>query len=178
MRAILFLCGLCASLFLLTACTDEPEATPRLQVGDRLPPLIVQDLKGRPQTLRPSPGRLLILNVWATWCAPCRHELPSLQRLMAALDPRRAELVLLSLDDDALIVREYLIERGLHFTSLMDPQPSVADEVLGVRLFPTTYFVQADGRIAAVIEGARDWDAPAQLAEIRTLLPPTVEAAP
>lgn len=175
MRVILPVLALLFILLLVAGREVEREAL-RLQAGDRLPALAVTDLKGGPYLLRPSPGRLLILNVWATWCAACRHELPSLQRLMTQLDPQRAELVLLSLDDDALVVREFLIERHLGLTSLMDPQMSVANTVLGVRLYPTTYFVQPDGRIAAVIEGARAWDAPAQVAEIRALLPRAVEA--
>lgn len=162
-------------LVLLAGCSEGDTAQPRLQSGDVVPPLPLTDLKGQPQILRPTPGKLLMLNVWATWCAPCRQELPSLQRLAAKLDPARFELVLLSVDDDEHVVREFLIERKMHFTSLMDPQMAVAEDILGVRLFPATYFIRPDGRIASLIEGAREWDSPEVLAEIEAMLPTVLE---
>ncbi len=162
-------------LVLLAGCGEDEAAPPRLQVGDVLPPLSLVDLRRQPQTLQPIPGKLLMINVWATWCGPCRQELPSLQRLAAKLDPARFELVLLSVDDDEHVVREYLIERKMHFTSLLDPHMAVATGVLGVRLFPATYFVHPDGRIVSLIEGAREWDSPEVLAEIEAMLPAVVE---
>ncbi|HEX22841.1 MAG TPA: redoxin domain-containing protein [Chromatiales bacterium] len=158
-------------LVLLAGCGEDDVASPRLQVGDVLPPLSVVDLKGRPLTLRPSPGKLLILNLWATWCAPCREELPSLQRLAAKLDPTRFELLLLSVDDDEHLVREFLIDRKVRLASLLDPGMSVADDILGIRVFPSTYFVSPDGRIVVLMEGAREWDSAEILAQIEAMHP-------
>ena len=162
----------------LSACGDTDESTPRLQVGDVVPPLSVVDLRGDAQTLRPTPGRLLILNLWATWCGPCREELPSLQRLAGKLDPARFELMLLSVDDDTHLVREFLIDRKVRLTSLLDPQMAVANGIFAVRLFPSTYVIRDDGRIVALIEGEREWDSPEVLAEIQALAGPTVEPQP
>ena len=159
------------SLLPLAACDDAEAPAPRLQVGDTLPPLPVLDLKRQPRTLGPVPGKLLILNLWATWCAPCRQELPSLQRLAAKLDPARFELVLLSVDDDEHLVREFLIDRKMHIASLLDPEMAVADGILGVRLFPSTYFVSPDGRIVSLMEGAREWDSAEIRAEIEAMHP-------
>lgn len=159
------------AVFTLAGCDNAEAPSPRLQVGDVLPPLSVVDLKGQPQTLRPSPGKLLILNLWATWCAPCREELPSLQRLAAKLDPARFELLLLSVDDDEHRVREFLIDRKVHLVSLLDPDMSVSDDILGIRLFPSTYFVSPDGRIAVLMEGAREWDSAEILAQIEAMHP-------
>ena len=158
-------------LVALAGCDDAEAPSPRLQEGDVLPPLPVVDLKGQPQTLRPAPGKLLILNLWATWCAPCREELPSLQRLAAKLDPARFELLLLSVDDDEHLVREFLIDRKVRLASLLDPDMSVADDILGIRAFPSTYFVSPDGRIVALMEGAREWDSAEILAQIEAMRP-------
>ncbi|VAW92706.1 hypothetical protein MNBD_GAMMA20-1942 [hydrothermal vent metagenome] len=155
----------------LVGCDVAEVSSSRLQVGDTLPPLPVVDLKGQPQTLRPAPGKLLILNLWATWCAPCREELPSLQRLAAKLDPARFELLLLSVDDDDHRVREFLIDRKVRLASLLDPDMSVADDILGIRVFPSTYFVSPDGRIVALMEGAREWDSAEILAQIEAMHP-------
>lgn len=175
----MFAAGIAVFLLLgLSACDGPDVSTERLQVDDIVPPLSVADLNGQPQTLRPSADKLLILNIWATWCAPCRQELPSLQRLAGKLDPARFELVLLSVDDDAHRVREFLIERKMQFSSFLDPDMSVAEDIFAVRVFPSTYFIRSDGHILSLIEGAREWDSPEVLAEIETLLMPAVEPQP
>ena len=176
-RALVPGIGLLLVLF-LAGCGERDASPARLQVGDAIPLLPVLDLKGQPQTLRPPADKLLILNLWATWCGPCRQELPSLQRLADRLDPARFELVLLSVDDDEHRVREFLIERKMRLTSLLDPDMSVAGGVFGVRLFPSTYFIRPDGHIVSLIEGDREWDSPEVLAEITDMLPPAVEAQP
>ncbi|NOX75555.1 MAG: TlpA family protein disulfide reductase [Gammaproteobacteria bacterium] len=162
---------------LLQACS-EPGGARKLQVGQKLPMLDVLDLQGRPVTFAPQPGKLLMINLWATWCAPCRHEMPSLQRLARKLGADRLTLVGLSVDDDEHVAREYLIENGIDFVSLRDPAyvmggtGGVANGVFGVRVFPSTFFVAADGTLLRVIEGWRDWDSPEILEDVRALLPP------
>jgi len=166
----------------LQAC-DEPEP-PRLKVqpGQRLPALEVVDLDDRPVTLVPEPGKLLMINLWATWCAPCRHEMPSLQRLARKLGAERLTLVGLSVDEDPHVAREFLIERGIDFVALRDPghamagRGGVANDVLGVRVLPSTFLVAPDGTLLQVIEGWRDWDSPEMEAELRALLPAPVKA--
>jgi hypothetical protein len=99
--------------------------------------------------------------------------MPSLQRLQQALgaDAARMELVGLSVDQDAHVAREYLIEHRISFPSLLDRNFATANGVFGVRVFPSTFFVAPDGTLRHVIEGWRDWDTPEMLAEIRALLP-------
>ena len=103
-------------------------------------------------------GKVLVLNVWATWCAPCRRELPSLQRLSDQLDPQRFAVVGMSVDADDHVVREFLIERKVTFTNLQDADMRVARDVLGVRVYPSTYLISADGVVQRVVVGSREWD--------------------
>jgi len=93
----------------LQACS-EPRAPLKIRIGEVMPPLAVQDLFNQPAMLKPVPGKLLMLNVWATWCGPCRHEMPGMQRFVTRLGNDRLELVGLSVDMDEHVVREYLIE--------------------------------------------------------------------
>ena len=137
-----------------------------------MPPLLVQDLRNQPATLKPSPGKFLMINVWATWCGPCRHEMPGLQRLAKQLGEDRLELVGLSVDMDEHVVREYLIENKITFPSFLDRDLSEVNGVLGLRVFPSTFFVSPDGTLVKVIEGWRDWDAPELIDSIGGLLPP------
>lgn len=156
----------------LSGC-DEPLPPLKVRIGQPVPPLAVQDLLQHPVTLKPTPGKLLVINVWATWCAPCRDEMPSLQRLQQALgaDAARMELVGLSVDQDAHVAREYLIEHRISFPSLLDRNFATVNGVFGVRVFPSTFFVAPDGTLRHVIEGWRNWDTPEMLAGIRALLP-------
>lgn len=155
----------------LSAC-EEAAPPLKVNIGQTLSPLQVEDLHNRPATIQPVPGKLLMINVWATWCGPCRHELPSLQRLAARLGSDRVELVGLSVDTDEHVVREYLIENKISFPSFLDRNMSEVNAVLGVRMFPSTFFVAPDGTLVKVIEGWREWDAPELVTEIRALLPP------
>lgn len=162
---------LLAALGLLLPACSEPQTPLKIHIGQVAPPLAVRDLQNRPVTLQPSPGKLLMINVWATWCGPCRHEMPSLQRLIARLGTERLELVGLSVDHDEHVVREYLIEHHISFPSLLDRNSAVANGVFGVRVFPSTFFLNPDGVLMRVTEGWRDWDTPEMLAEIQSLLP-------
>jgi thiol-disulfide isomerase/thioredoxin len=154
----------------LSAC-EEPQSSLKVRIGQVVPPLPVQNLDNQPVTLKPTPGKLLMINVWATWCAPCRHEMPSMQRLFNRLGSDRLELVGLSVDMDEHVVREYLIENKILFPSLLDRNSTVVNGVFGIRVFPSTFFLSPDGTLLKVVEGWRDWESPEIMAEIRSLLP-------
>ena len=155
---------------LLASCEDAAPPL-KVRVGQIVSPLKVQDLHNQPAVLKPVPGKLLMINVWATWCGSCRHEMPSLQRLAARLGTDRLELVGLSVDMDEHVVREYLIENKITFPSFLDRNLTEVNGVLGVRMFPSTFFVGPDGTLLKVIEGWREWDTAAIIEEIRTLQP-------
>jgi thiol-disulfide isomerase/thioredoxin len=163
--------GLIALLSVGLVACDEPQSSLKVRIGQVVPPLVVQDLDNQPTTLKPTPGKLLMINIWATWCAPCRHEMPSLQRLANQLGSDRLELVGLSVDMDEHVVREYLIENKIHFPSFLDRNFATVNGVFGIRVFPSTFFLSPDGTLLKVVEGWRDWDAPEMVAEIRGLLP-------
>ena len=156
---------------ILQAC-GAPQTPLKVRIGQVVPPLAVQDLFNQPAVLKPTPGKLLMLNIWATWCGPCRHEMPSMQQFAARLGHDRLELVGLSVDMDEHVVREYLIENKITFPSYLDRDLSEVTGVLGVRMFPSTFFVRPDGVLVKVIEGWREWDSPELVAEVSALLPP------
>lgn len=143
--------------WLLTAC-DKPKPPLNIKVGQALPEINVQDLQGKPAKLPLATGKVVILNVWATWCGPCRHELPSLERLAQMLDNDRFSVVGLSVDADDYVVREFLIERNVGFTNYRDPGMTIANDIIGVRAFPSTLVFGPSGQLLAVIEGWREWD--------------------
>ena len=164
------------TLFVLSAC-DETAPPLKVRIGQLVPTLPVQDLRNQPANLKPSPDKLLMINVWATWCGPCRHEMPSLQRMAEQLGDDRFELVGLSVDMDEHVVREYLIENKIDFPSFLDRDLSEVNGVLGVRVFPSTFFVSPDGTLVKIVEGWRDWDALELMESIRALLPPITSSS-
>jgi thiol-disulfide isomerase/thioredoxin len=148
-------------------CDDAPAV---LRVGDRLPELAFARLDGSSATLAEHGGKALVLNIWATWCGPCRAEMPSLQRLADRFSGDDLAVVGVSVDRDLNLVREFLLRHGIRFAVYADSaQPSVRDR-LGVKAYPTTWLVRRDRRIAALIAGERDWSGDAMVGRITELL--------
>jgi len=162
-------CIILACFLVASAACDKPRPALKITNGQILQPMAVQDLQGNATSLSLASGKVLILNIWATWCGPCRHELPSLDRLAAMLDPTHYKVLGLSVDSDPYVVREFLNDRKIQFVTYMDSTRQVSNEVIGVRVFPSTLIISADGRLLEVVEGWRDWDDPQLVSKIRAL---------
>lgn len=156
--------------FSLSSCDEKIQPALKVSVGQTFPELALVDVQGQSVSTRQYQGKSLVLNVWATWCAPCRKELPSLQNLQEHLAADEVVVLGMSVDADDHLVREFLIDRKIQFTSYMDPTMTVANEVLGIRLYPSTFLIGADGKLREVIEGERQWDTPEMLEHIRQIL--------
>lgn len=116
-------------------------------------------------------GEVVLLNIWATWCAPCRVEMPSMQRLEERLGPKGLRIVAVSIDDpgmDARIV-EFAREMGLTFEILHDA-PGDIQQVYQTTGVPETFVIGRDGRIRKRVIGADDWSSPANVAMLERLL--------
>lgn len=156
---------LAALLALPAACGQGPPPDDLLP-GRFFPPLVLQDFSGADKPLADYRGKLVILNVWATWCPPCRKELPSLQRLQERLDPERFAVLGLSVDSDVDFAREYLLERGITFENFIDRDAREARRLLGIRAYPDTFIVSPQGVLLRGVVGDRVWDDPAVAAAI------------
>lgn len=144
---------------LLAGCGEPPPAP---LPGPDLRALTLATLDGRAEPLAALVGKVVLLNVWATWCAPCRQEMPALQRLADRLDAGRFRVLGLAADDNPVFVREYLREAGLSFARHIDRGRRLSREVLGAVTLPQTLVFAGDGRPWHRIEGIRDWDAAAE----------------
>ena len=156
---------------MIVSC-DKAKPALKVMPGQKLASIAVSDLQDNKADLSLASGKLLILNVWATWCGPCRYELPSLDRLAKLLDSKKFTVLGLSVDDDSYVVREFLIDRKIQFKNYLDSSRQVTNQVFGVRAFPSTLLVSADGRLLEVIEGWRNWDTPAMIDKIKALAKP------
>ncbi len=106
-------------------------------------------------------GRTVVINFWATWCAPCIKEMPSLDRLAAKLPPERFAVITLNQDaGGSPVARSFLERLGLrNLPASTDPNGRLA-RALGSRGLPTTFIVDPSGRVVARLEGIAEWDQP------------------
>ena len=149
------------------------------EVGARAPAFELPTMDGDTASLDDYRGQVVMLNFWATWCPPCVHEMPSMERLYQDLRERGFVVLGVSVDVDPGeadasgrvqgIVREYAERLGVTFPILLDPQGGV-ESAYNVSGLPTTYVIGRDGRIEGRIVGAREWDSDEYRRRIQELI--------
>ena len=122
-----------------------------------LPDVRLVRLDGSHGRLSDYRGKLVVLNLWATWCEPCRREMPNLQALSDALDPQRFAVVGVAADEDEHLVREYLLDKQVTFPNYIDKTQHVSREQFGVQIFPYTLLISPDGQLIQRFAGPREW---------------------
>lgn len=125
-------------------------------VGEVLPDVPLMGLNGPSSRMAAFRGRPLIINVWASWCGPCRQEMASLERL-AWQDTSRFNLIGISTDDYAVNARAFLTRSGATLPHFLDQRLRL-ETLLGAERLPLTVLVDAQGRVLEKIYGAREWD--------------------
>lgn len=134
------------------------------------PDFVLPDLQGQAVRLSNFRGKVVILNVWTTWCPPCREEMPSIERLYQHIG-RDGRFVLLAVSEDEggrKVVAPFVKELGLTFPVLLDPHQQVAMRY-GVTGFPETFVIDRSGRVRVHEIGPRRWDDPKIEARLRRL---------
>lgn len=136
-----------------------------------LPEIQFQDGAGRPRSLAEFRGKVVVLNLWATWCAPCREEMPALDRLQTKLGGRDFEVVALSIDHQGpQVVRKFYDELGIKALQLYIDPSAQAGFKLATRGLPTTLIVDRAGREVGRRVGPAEWDAPRMVEEMRSMI--------
>mgnify|MGYP001237526485 CR=1 FL=1 len=130
-------------------------AAAAMKPGDTLPQFARTDLEGRPVRTTELRGQLLLLNFWATWCAPCREEIPVFSRWQKTYGGRGLRVVGISMDDDASSVRGFLKQVPAAYPIVLG-DAKFAAHLGGVLGLPLSYLVDAQGRVIARHQGAVD----------------------
>ncbi|MBI2584754.1 MAG: TlpA family protein disulfide reductase [Rhodospirillales bacterium] len=143
-----------------------------------IPELEFQRGDGSPATLENFRGKVVLLNIWATWCIPCRKEMPTLDRLQAKLGGPGFEVLALSIDRAGVgAVRKFYEEIGVKNLAIYIDGTGKATRTLKVVGLPTTLLIDADGREIGRLVGPAEWDAPEMISFIRKRIKETRKSA-
>ena len=119
----------------------------------------INDLKGKPYTLSALKGKIVLLNLWATWCAPCRAEMPSMQEIYTEFAPKGLEILAVDMQEEKSKVERFVESNKYTFPVLMDPENKVA-QIYSTGSIPTTYLINKKGFIIGRLQGSIQWNTP------------------
>jgi thiol-disulfide isomerase/thioredoxin len=174
--------GLLSSLVILGAGAAAAQAPPGFILREHarpLPDVAFEDRTGATLRLADFRGKVVLLNLWATWCAPFRREMPTLDRLQAMLGEPAFEVVALSVDREGIpAVAAFYEELGLEALAIYVDSSMRAMHTLGALGLPTTLLLDREGNEVGRLLGPAEWDSPEMVAFIRAYLerskpPPT-----
>lgn len=138
--------------------------------GGPTPSIELRDLDNRVHRLADYRGKVVLINFWATWCGPCRDEMPSIQELKRKLAGRPFVVLAVNLDEPESRVRRFLREHKIDLTVLLDPERKVA-RTWEARILPASFVIGADGRIRYSLIGEINWGHDLVVSRIAELLP-------
>ena len=159
---VIFLVFLLVSIIPTVALADTPG---EVKVGEYLREAKLNGFSGNTKKFSDYKGKPLIINVWASWCGPCRAEMGSLERLARRYGGKQFNVIGISTDDDGNAAASFIKQSKLTFENYLDSKV-LLENMLGANAIPLTVLVDAHGRVLAKVPGAREWDAPETVAAI------------
>ncbi len=156
-----------AALLVAGAALAESDIKP--WKGKPTLPLAGNDIEGRAVDLKAMQGRVLVVNFWATWCEPCREEMPSLQRLRAKLAGKPFDVITVNFGESVEKIVHFLGKENVTLPVLLDTQKESAKD-WGVGGLPMTFLVDVKGRVRYSVFGERDWSEGPSLALVEKLV--------
>tara|TARA_B100001175_G_scaffold316638_1_gene331099 strand:- start:4060 stop:4575 length:516 start_codon:yes stop_codon:yes gene_type:complete len=145
-------------------------ATAQVKEGENAPNFTLKNLDGKEINLNQFRGKHVLINFWATWCGPCKIEMPSLEALYERFKDRN--FVLLAISNDmfgANIVKPFVKAHNINFPVLLDQRLKVSN-AFGVVSLPTTFMIDPQGKIIGALFGAEDWATPSNILYFENLL--------
>jgi thiol-disulfide isomerase/thioredoxin len=160
------------------AAEDKPAELERIRLGEFIPaspPLPAPaisflDFSGNTVSLSEFTGKIVLVNLWATWCEPCLREMPSLARMQLRLGDKITVVAVSEDRGGAKTVEPFIDKLGLKsIKTYLDPK-STAERAFEVQGLPTSFLIDRQGRILGKVEGAAEWDAPKLLETLKAFL--------
>lgn len=141
----------------------------RMPIGSMAAPFELTTLDGKVVKSSELAGKVVLVNFWATWCGPCKEEMPSLARLQKQLDPAQFTLLTVTTDLQRHGIAHFLSQLGISLPVLFDEDQDVSRSFM-VRGLPTTIVIARDGTLVGRAVGPRAWDSPDALAAMRQIM--------
>ncbi len=156
-----------AALFLtFTGCSNK---SPAPREGDAAPDFTLESISGDKVSLSELRGKVVLLNFWASWCPPCRDEIPSLYTLNAAMSGKNYRLLAVAIDEGGRnAVSQFLKKTGVSLPVLVDPGGVVAKRY-GITGVPETFVIDRMGKIRKKVVGPIDWTEPEMIKYLNKL---------
>jgi peroxiredoxin len=144
-------------------------AVPGVPISGPAPDFTLHDLSGNPVRLSEMRGKVVLLNFWATWCPPCREEVPSLVSLQEKMAGTAFVMLTVAVDDSgATAVEKFFRKTGKRLPTVLDPDSHVSRQY-GVSGIPETFIIDKQGNVVKKMVGALDWGAPNMVAYLQGL---------
>jgi len=138
---------------------SEVVSEAEVQVGEKLRDIWLDGLNGEDKMFSDFEGKPLIINVWASWCGPCRAEMKSLKNLAQRYNDKQFTLIGISIDDYSRSAKAFIKRTGIQFKNFLDNKQQL-ENMLGASSLPLTIFVDKDGKVLAKVRGSRQWNNP------------------
>ena len=126
-------------------------------------------LSGENASLSSYKGKVVILNFWATWCPPCRAEMPSMETLYQRFKNQGLEILAVDLGESARTVRQFIQDHNYTFPVMLDSNSRIGS-LYGIQSIPTSFIIDREGKIIGRVVGAIHWDTPQAIAAFEALL--------
>ena len=165
-RVILASIALVLFVIVFPVMADKPGEVP---IGGVLRDAPLYGFFGDYRQLSELRGKPLIINVWASWCPPCRAEMGSLERLSRRYAGKQFNMIGISIDDDANAASAFLLQAGITFDNYLDHKLTL-ENMLGAKTIPLTVLIDAKGRVLKKIHGDQQWDSPESIKMIADTL--------
>jgi cytochrome c biogenesis protein CcmG, thiol:disulfide interchange protein DsbE len=160
MKKILVL--LCCAVVLSAGCSKDKSVTPGKPPAEKsqAPEISVVSLDNQQLTLASLKGKVVLLNFWATWCPPCREEIPSMMKLNKLMTGKPFQMVCVSVDEGGKkAIQEYFKNSGNLLPAYTDPSGQVS-KTYGITGVPETFVIDKNGVIVKKVIGGLDWNSP------------------
>jgi len=163
-----------ACVFLIVFLREEKDSTLKttkpIQPGLEVPNFTFPDINGKEISLSDHRGKVVLVNVWATWCPPCRREMPSMQRLYDELKGENFEILAVSIDSEGReAVAPFMEKMNLTFPALLDPGETIRP-LYGITGVPESFIIDKDGVLVEKIIGPIDWATPEVFLSFKDLI--------
>ncbi|VAX01444.1 Thiol:disulfide oxidoreductase related to ResA [hydrothermal vent metagenome] len=152
------------SVFILNACNRN-----EFIAGKAFPMSTLQQLMTQNNKTIDIKAKFLLINFWATWCIPCRKEMPDLQNLSEQLDKNKFIIIGISVDEDKNLMQEFLLQHKIYFSNLNDPKQILAMKKLNIQAYPETFVISPDGIIIKRLTGYHRWSSNKQITILKSL---------